>query len=248
MDKRNYTYKTPVLKNNKYISYVDNSSKIFLNDIKIKSINKLIDDKGYVLKIFIPNINDASINEIIDYDLNAINTITKNIGEWFNKDLSEDEIIELYKISFCEQTSTLSVILSSNKFTKYNINNNELNDNNDIINIIRNNKKLKKYIISVEIENIGLYFLSDNCFNKWVIKSINLTDIEDEENIYNKCEIEESLLENVTNVNHIINTKIKDYTKNKEDINRLYDKIINTKNNKIWIDLINKLNILLKNY
>jgi len=39
--------------------------KIFLNDIKIKSINKLIDDKGYHLKIFIPNINENSINEII---------------------------------------------------------------------------------------------------------------------------------------------------------------------------------------
>jgi hypothetical protein len=248
MDKRNYTYKTPVLKNNKYISYVDNSSKIFLNDIKIKSINKLIDDKGYILKIFIPNINDVSINEIMDYDLTAISTITKNIGAWFNKDLSEDDVLELYKISFCEQTSTLSVILSSNKFTKYNINNNQLNDNSDIINIIKNNKNLKKYIISVEIENAGLYFLSDNCFNKWVIKSINLTDIEAEENIYDKREVEESLLENVTNVIHIIDTKLKDYTKNKEDINKLYDKIINTKNNKTWIDLINKLNILLKNY
>ena len=248
MDNKNYTYKTPVFKNNKYISYVDNSSKIFLNDIKIKSINKLIDDKGYLLKIFIPNINDKAVNEIMDYDLTAISTVTKNIGEWFNKDLTEEDVLEMYKISFCEQTSTLSVILSSNKFTKYNINNNELNDNSDIINIIKNNKSLKKYIISVEIQNTGLYFLSDNCFNKWLVKSINLTDIETEENIYDRREVEESLLENVTNIVYIIDNKIKDYTRNKEDINNLYDKIINTKNNKSWIELINKLNILLKNY
>lgn len=248
MDNKNYIYKTPILKNNKYISYIDNSSNIFLNDIKIKSIYKLINDKGYVLKIYIPKINELAVNEIKNYDKIAINTISKNIREWFNKDYTEDDISKMYKISFCEQTSTLSVILSSNKFTKYNINNNELNDNNEIINIIKNNKNHKKYIISVEIQNNGLYFLSDNCFNKWIVKSINFIDIETEENIYDKNEIEESLLENVTTVNNIIDNKLKDYTKNKEDINNLYNNIINTKNNKLWIELINKLNILLKNY
>lgn len=248
MDNKDLIYKTPVFKNNKYISYVDNSSKIFLNDIKIKSINKLIDDKGYHLKIFIPYINENSINEIINYDLIAVNTITRNIGEWFKTDLTEENVLNMYRNSLCKQTSTLSVILSSNKFTKYNINNNELNDNSGIIDIIKSNKNLKKYIISVEIQNTGLYILSDYCYNKWIIKSINLTDIETEENIYDKHDIEESLLENITNVVHIIDGKIKDYTKNKDDINKLYQEIINTKNNKLWIELINKLNILLKNY
>lgn len=248
MDHTIYTYKTPVLKKNKYISYVDNSSKIFLNDIKIKSINKLTDDKGYFLKIYIPSLNDKALNEIKDYDITAINTIHKNINEWFNKDLTEEDIINMYKLSFCEQTFTISVILSSNKFTKYNINNKQLSDNTDIIDIINNHKSLKKYIISVEIQNTGLYFLSDNCYNKWIVKSINLTDIESEEDIYDKQEVEESLYENVTYVTNILDNKLRDYTKNKEDILKLYDRIINSKNNKSWVELINKLNILLKNY
>jgi len=243
-----YTYKNPVFKNNKYLSYVDNSSKIFLNDIKIKSINKLIENKGYIINIYVPNINDSAINEIMDYDLTAISSINKNIKEWFDKDLTEEEILELYKKSFCEQTSTISVIMSSNKFTNYNINNKKLSDNNDIIEIIKNSKNLKKYIISVEIQNTGLYFLSDKCYNKWLIKSINLSEIANEEDIYDRQDIEESLLENISYVVDILDNKIKDYKKDKDDITKIYSKIINTKNNKSWVELINKLNFLLKNY
>ena len=59
-------------KNNKYVSYSDKSIVLFLSDIKIKSIFKFKNDKGYLISIYIPN----SINHEIIEELKSIDQIT----------------------------------------------------------------------------------------------------------------------------------------------------------------------------
>ena len=102
--------KSPVKKNNKYLSLSQKSVKLSITDIKIKSIKKLINGHGYNLTIYIPEeTNEDVIKQLIYFDNNIIDDITINIEKWFNKNLDKSDVAELHTKSFCNQTKTINI-------------------------------------------------------------------------------------------------------------------------------------------
>ncbi len=196
-----FVFTQPTKKNNKYVSLLQTPIKYFLSDVKIKSIHKFVDNKGYLVSLYIPgSINSDVINELTDFDNETTTIVSQQSSEWFSKSLSREEIYEMYKKSYCTQTHTINVIISYNHLTKYIINNKAVPSFDNIIEIIRDVKNLKKCIINCEIQHVGLYFYKENANHKWVIKSIDITDTQNEAVYscgYVKVDVEDKLLENI---------------------------------------------------
>ena len=65
--------KKPEKKDDKFIAKVIEPIKIILTDVKLKSIRRLIDNKGYNISIYIPeNINNEGISNINKLDDNIM--------------------------------------------------------------------------------------------------------------------------------------------------------------------------------
>jgi hypothetical protein len=253
----NLEFKAPILKNKCYISHVKSPLILKLNEVKIKNIKKLNNSSGYYINLYIsPKNNIDIINDLSYTDKEALDNIILNNDKWFNNGLEVDELKELYNFSYCPQSNTVNCILSSNISYNANINNEEI-DEDKLLEILLNVRDLKNYIISIDILHAGLYFYPELSINKWIIKSIKLTDIE-----YEKCEWDREDIENdwcyeVNNIVEdidsnilIIEKQITELTEYKNNINTLIKEIKELETtDKNWENKIDTLkNLLIKKY
>ena len=127
----------PIKKDNKLILIYKNPPVKNIVDVRIKSINKLANNTGYVFNIYIaPSNNSEIIRELIAFDKEIMSSIEDNSLKWFNNKFDMSEITELYHKSFCNQTKTIGVILSSKQVKNMLYNNKVVQDIDDIINIL----------------------------------------------------------------------------------------------------------------
>ena len=224
--------KKPEKKDDKFIAKAIEPIKIILTDVKLKSIRRLIDNKGYNIAIYIPDtINNEGVTNINTLDDNIMKEIINSSPRWFNKNLTQTELIEMYTKSYCSQTKTISVIFTNTKYPKLIYNNKNIDTVDDIIGILKENNHYKKCMINIEIEYHGIYFYTDNTKNKWIISSIDITDISNDNNNewINKEDILDKLNDNICITNNKMNkriielqTYINELEENKVNINKLF--------------------------
>jgi len=247
--------KKPEKKDDKFIAKAIEPIKIIFSDVKLKSIRRLIDSKGYNLSIYIPEtINNEGICNINKLDDNIIKEIINSSPKWFNRDFTLNDLVEMYNKSFCQQTKTISVIFTNTKYPKLIYNNKNIETVDKIINILRENNHFKKCIINIEIEYHGIYFYSDNTKNKWVVSSIDITDISNDNNNddwVSKDDIIDKLNDNISFVNNKMNRKIIEMQKyineleeNKLNINKRFLELKASPSNNIQ-EPLNKINQLI---
>jgi len=236
-------------KNNKYVSYADKSIVLFLSDIKIKSIFKFKNDKGYLISIYIPNsINHEIIEELKSIDQTTFDDILGNSTKWFGKQFEEDDLKSLYTPSFCCQSITMNIILSNNALTKCIYNNKHINDIEELISLFKNVKHLKECLINLHIQHNGLHIYKESAQNKWIIKNVNITDIAFEKCYWIKEDIEDKLKDNIEKVTQKTNAKIAEYKQLIKDLednnNKIRDSFEELQKQKKWehsyINNINK--------
>jgi len=173
--------KTPYKKDNKFISLSKESIILSITDVKIKCIKKLLNGKGYSLKLFISNkTNNDTINDLIKLDNDISDEILKESNKWFGKRFEKSDVDELYTKSFCNQTKTINVIMTNKEYNNIFYNNLNVNDIDTFVTMLKDNN-YKKCIINITIEYIGLYFYSEYTSNKWLIKSLDITDIQNDD-------------------------------------------------------------------
>ena len=252
----NIEFKKPVLKNKGYISQATKNIKICLSEIKIKNIKKLMNSNGHNLTLYLsPNINNEAINDIQNIDKIAFNKILLNNNDWFNNNLDENELSELYKTSYCNQTNTLNCILSNNIPYNITIDNIQYIDDEKLLNILLNVRELKKYVIYIELIHAGLYFYPELSINKWLIKSINITTIENDKCEWYREDIENEWENELINTINIINKNIENKHKEIDDQNNLKQNITTLFNeikdlqiaDNLWENKINSLKNLIIN-
>jgi hypothetical protein len=226
----------PIKKDNKLISIYKNPPNKILVDIKIKSVNKLSNNTGYYFNIYIsPSNNCDIINELIQFDKEIMESIQENSLKWFDKEFDINEINELYNKSFCNQTKTISVILS-NKQIKHILYNNKKIEVDEIVNLLNSNLS-KKCLINITIEYYGLYIYSETTSNKWIIKTLDITNIDDEESIVSIDELIDNYIERINNIKTrskkkltSLNNDIESINKNVIDIDNIME-LLKEKNN-----------------
>ena len=242
----------PEKKDGKFVAKTIEPVKIVLSDIKLKSIRRLIDSKGYNITIYIPEtINSEEISNIARLDDNIMKEIISSSPKWFNKEISRNELTEMYNRSFCCQSKTVSVIFTNTNYPRIVYNNKNVETVDAVINMLRDNNNFKKCIINVEIEYHGIYFYADNTKNKWVVSSIDITDISNDNGNnewINKEDIIDKLSDNINAVNKKMGKRVLELQKyintleeNRVNINKMFLELKEYPSNNIQ-EPLNKLN------
>ena len=221
--------KTPYKKDNKFISLSKDTIKLSITDVKIKGIKKLLNCKGYSLTLFISNeTNKDTINDLIKIDNDIADEILKESNKWFGKSFEKSDVDELYTKSFCNQTKTINVILTNKDFNNINYNNNSINDVDKLIYMLKENNNYKKSIINLSIEYMGLYFYSEYTSNKWLIKSLDITELQNDSNEWHYMDdIIEKIDYRIKKLDKNTKSKISQYNKIIEEYKSDYYNIAN---------------------
>jgi len=240
--------KAPIKKDNKYISQSKNPFKVSITDVKIKGIKKLINGKGYSIALYISeDTNKDAINDLMEFDLNVAKEIVNQSPNWFSKSFSTEDVEELYTKSFCTQTKTINVIITNKEFNNIIYNNKPINDADVIISMLKENNKYKKCIINLTIEYIGLYFYSEYTSNKWLIKTLDITDLNnDNSEWFTIDDIVDNIESRIERVNKNAKFKIDRYLSLVDEFKKDYN-IINDKFEAIKNSNSKDLNNLLNN-
>jgi hypothetical protein len=169
--------KIPQKKAKCYVSYLDKPIKIILNEIKIKNFIG-----NNIIECYIP-IENNNISIIEDIDNNSFNTLKEN-PDW----IETGNIDNIYTYSYSKDISSLNVLF--NNKTECFINGIE-RDLEDTIELLRDTKKIREFNVKMEISFLGLFIYDHLIINKWVIKNIDIEDLNDDDDDWNRNEIEE---------------------------------------------------------
>ena len=245
MNDIHYTLKKPYFIKKAYISESISDININLNDIKINNYNKISNNSNaFKLNIYI---NKDYINNIKQIDDDILLFFKTKNNKWFNNNLNNEELSELFKYSFCSQTNTIETILSNKSKIIYN--NENIQINNEFTKILQGNK----HLINIKLEHIGLYIFKDKIQNKWLITKIEILDhFNNNDFTINKEEIEKewqnTLNETIDNLNSLVDKYENNKIKINNFINNNLDLITVIKNikynDKNWD---NKISILKNN-
>lgn len=242
-----YTFKSPKQKKNYYVCNINEKLTINLNDIKIKNLQKINNSSGYIIDTIINNkINNDDINIIKNIDTSSLNSILNNKEEWFNDDLDNDKIQSLYIKSYIDDN--INIILPLDLPIDITINNENIDDINILLNILKDFKNIKNYVIDITIAHYGLYFYPKYFINKWIIKKIDIINNNDiyDDNGWNKEDIELEWKNDINIAFNNIDKSINDLIITKEKINILYNEIINIKTpDNLWENKLMELKCIL---
>jgi hypothetical protein len=126
--------------------------------------------------------------------------------------------MELYNKSFCNQTKTMSIILTDKQIKTMLYNNKTVEDIEDIVKILIDDNISKKSLINITIEYYGLYIYSETTSNKWMIKSIDISNIDDDDNIVSTEELIDNFQHRIYNIKKKCNDKVDILSKNIDSI------------------------------
>ena len=236
-----HLFKNPQKKGKGYICNSQDKILVELSEIKIKNLKKLNDNNGYFFECIIPNKNNIQELKLLEeIDIDAKDCLHDNYNEWFKseEDDNEDIINEIYVNSVDEDNIT---IILSNKIETTLVINEEEKEIDDFINFVNTNKKNKNLIINVNIIFLGIYINKNNIINKWAFKSINIETVLDNDNDWNREDIEEEWRYDLISYEEEVKSKINKLEKSLENSKKLFNEIINEKNLKNWEIKIDKL-------
>ena len=227
----------PEFKKQFYISRTENPIISNLIDCKIKSIVKMKNDKGYTMQVCI-QCDDKHMFQ--DIDASAMHNLIHNNNTWFNNNLTEDEIRQLFRAAICEQSNTITLLLNDKTKIYVNDKSSELTDF-----LSHDMSYFRHCMLNIKAQHLGLYIYSKQTLNRWYINSLYLYD--QEIDIENKEDIDDTwhnlVSEAIDNLNHQIQT-LED---KKTRINMLYQDIHKNYRNRQWDTQIQELKKIIQN-
>jgi hypothetical protein len=128
------------------------------------------------------------------------------------------EITELYHKSFCNQTKTIGVILTNKQVKNMMYNNQVFQDIDDIVNILADDNIAKKSFVNITMEYYGLYIYSETTSNKWIIRKIDISNINEDDNNVSTDELIDNFQHRIYNIKKKCNDKIGELSKNIDNI------------------------------
>jgi hypothetical protein len=228
--------KIPQKKTKCSVSYLEKPLKLIINDIKVK---KFIGSNNIHCEIPIKN-NEDIIEEIKEIDATSYNTLLEN-PEWYSEII--DNVDNFYNTSYSNDISTINLLFNDKTSCYMNGYNKDLEE---IISII-SNKNRNEMNINMEISFLGLFIYDNQIVNKWIIKLIDIEELEDDQNDWNKDEIENDWDNEIINYEEAVLNKIEYYKESMVNAKKLLEEIKKEENFNIWEKKILKLKkIILK--
>jgi hypothetical protein len=112
----------------------------------------------------------------------------------------------------------MSIILTDKQIKTMLYNNKTVEDIEDIVKILIDDNISKKSLINITIEYYGLYIYSETTSNKWMIKSIDISNIDDDDNIVSTEELIDNFQHRIYNIKKKCNDKVDILSKNIDSI------------------------------
>ena len=137
----------------------------------------------------------------------------------------------IYNYSYVNDISSITLLLNNKTECYYNGIDKDLEE---IIDILKDTKKLRDYNINVEISFLGLFIYDNMIINKWVVKVINIEELLDDFADWNKEEIETDWENEIENYENNMNEKIEFYKNSLYNAKILLEEIKNETNFNIW--------------
>jgi hypothetical protein len=231
-----HSLKNPKKKSSCYVSYIEKPIKIGLNEIKI---NKFFNN-GYKIECHLPlKINDQSISIIEELDNISLETLRTNHELFRDVDILDfNNIDNIYNYSYLSDISSITLTLNNKTECYFN---GIDKDFVDVIEILKDVKRLKDYNINVEISFLGLFIYENMIINKWIVKTLNIEELMEDFSDWNKIDIETDWENEINNYENDINDKIQLYNKSLANAKILLEEIKNETNFNIWDKKILKL-------
>jgi len=230
--------KIPQKKTKCSVSYLEKPLKLIINDIKIKNF---IGANNIHCQIPIKN-NEDIIERIKEIDSISYNTLLEN-SEWYSDTI--DNLDNYYNTSYSNDISTMNLLFNDKTSCYMNGYNKDLEE---IIGILTNkNRKQNEININMEISFLGLFIYDNQIINKWIIKLIDIEELEDDQNDWNKEEIENDWDNEIINYEETVLNKIEFYKESLINAKKILEEIKKEENFNIWEKKILKLKkIILK--
>lgn len=153
------------------------------DDITLQKILKVKDQNAYVIQYLV---RDRELHDIIrQYDRDVLAHVLEHCNSWFQTDLSEEKIHEMFLPSFDEE-SVMKALVSSIIEPIVVLDNNLYNSFSDIVPIMESKKSLSNVRTLLEIEAQGIYIRSRKFGIRWLVKSVRMfqDDIQPVEDLF----------------------------------------------------------------
>lgn len=241
----------PEKKINNYISKIkvnNKNIKLRLNDNRFVNIKKINDN--LIIKLYINNDNKDTLNNI---DNDILNSVLNNNKLWFNNGLESDKINEYFRYSVDNNYSVMSILLDDIKLPLLFYNSKQVSSIYDL--------EIKDTdIINIEIEAQGLYFYKEKFGIRWILRNINVYNIEKdisiEDILVSKDEIEDEWKTTLNEFNNkieedckILQNRIDSLLEIKEDILNQYNNLHTEKVSELyWNHCLNEISKKITKY
>lgn len=165
-------FNKPVQNKQCYLSQFCEEIFYDISDINIKNINKLQNNKGYMMSIYL----DTKDQQIIkSMDEVAQHALIQNNSTWFNNNLKSEDIMQMFQSSICLQNNTMNAIISQD--CKIYVDN-KISDINAVSLICKSTYK-KEYMVNMKLKYIGMFIYPTHTINKWSVVKMNIYRHED---------------------------------------------------------------------
>jgi hypothetical protein len=221
--------KIPQKKTKCFVSYLEKPLKLVINDIKIKNF---IGVNNISCQIPIKG-NEDEIKTLNEIDNVSYKTLIDN-PEW----TSSSNIDNIYNYSYSNDISAINLLFNDKTSCYMNGNNKDLEE---IVEIMRNNRKLREININMEINFLGLFIYENLIINKWIIKIIDIEELGDDLSDWNREEIEKDWENEILTYEEDIINKIETYKQSLINVKELYNEIKKEDNYNNWEKKILKL-------
>lgn len=221
--------KIPQKKTKCFVSYLEKPLKLVINDIKIKNF---IGVNNISCQIPIKG-NEDEIKTLNEIDNVSYKTLIDN-PEW----TSSSNIDNIYNYSYSNDISAINLLFNDKTSCYMNGNNKDLEE---IVEIMRNNRKLREININMEINFLGLFIYENSIINKWIIKVIDIEELDDDLSDWNREEIEKDWENEILTYEEDIINKIETYKQSLINVKELYNEIKKEDNYNNWEKKILKL-------
>jgi|LauGreDrversion4_2_1035121.scaffolds.fasta_scaffold381921_1 hypothetical protein len=221
--------KIPQKKTKCFVSYLEKPLKLVINDIKIKNF---IGVNNISCQIPIKG-NEDEIKTLNEIDNVSYKTLIDN-PEW----TSSSNIDNIYNYSYSNDISAINLLFNDKTSCYMNGNNKDLEE---IVEIMRNNRKLREININMEINFLGLFIYENSIINKWIIKIIDIEELDDDLSDWNREEIEKDWENEILTYEEDIINKIETYKQSLINVKELYNEIKKEDNYNNWEKKILKL-------
>jgi len=162
----------PRKKGKYYITHTSQPISQLFSDVSLQNNPVCLENGEWKASIFV-DINTELCNFLDNFDAKTKTELLKHSKDWFNVDISEDEINTMYLASFCRQTNTFKTYITHDTTIYFN---EHQSDVETLVKKMKEKNSRGKYRFDITLTSSSLYIFSTKSYNKWVIRDIQVSE------------------------------------------------------------------------